>query len=159
MKRPSIALYMSCLLALSTAAHAQSSNFVAQINNVWKTHNASNVLVFVESQLTSNPANAQVLTARAIVAAGLQTWGRGASNYLAQAVQVVSNSTAYSTSKRQKLIGEIQSLANSYGALADDASEPQNSQPQWNTNTHVFVFGEVGDEFPHISTLQLFNNP
>jgi hypothetical protein len=147
------------ILALSYWVMAQGGSFLQQLDEKWRTHDATQVLNYVETQRSANPDNAQILAARAIVAVSLQEWGRGATNFLAQAIQKTAASTNYTSSQKQIIAKKLSGLTNVFAALANDAGEPPNSSPKWNTNTHAVVFRELGDEFPHLSTLQILNKP
>jgi hypothetical protein len=62
-----------CLLLSIIVLNAQTTNrFVATLNQKWVQQDASNVLMFVESELQQRPTDPQVLFARGVVAGELQ---------------------------------------------------------------------------------------
>jgi len=90
-----ILTYIICWGSVVSFAHGGDTNFVAAFNVKWQSGNTSNILSFTESQVSTNQ-NVEALFARGIVAAALQEWGRGATNYLSQAMQEAVNSSSYS---------------------------------------------------------------
>ena len=128
-------------------------NFINALSSLWTTHNATNILEFVESNVATNTSS-EVLFARGMVAGYLENWGRGATNYLQQSLNLVLSSGSYSDNQKSILTNEIATTRGFFEALADDASEPADSTAQWNTNHHTIIFNELGDELP---LLHIFN--
>ena len=140
------------LALLSLNATAGDTNFVAQVNVVWQSNNASNILTYVEDNMSTNE-NVEVLFARGVVAAYLQGWGRGATNYFGQAMSMAATSQTYSPDGQSNIVQWISSAKGLFGALAQDAEEPVDSEPSWDTNLHAIIFGELGDEIPYYDVL------
>ena len=86
---------VTAMCCIGFVTFAGDTNFVAQFNSVWKTHNASNVLVFVEQNITTNKSP-ETLFARGIVAVFLQEWSQGATNYWEESMQMITTNTVYS---------------------------------------------------------------
>jgi hypothetical protein len=145
----SVVLFVVSLAAL---ANAGDTNFVAAFDLQWRSENASNVLAYVESQVATN-RNVETLFARGLVAAYLQEWGRGATNYFGQAIAEAQSNTSYSAAGRSNVVQLITEAQGHFEALADDSGEPTNSVPRWDTNTHAVIFGELGDQAPFLTTL------
>lgn len=141
------------LVPLCGVVFAGDTNFVAAFNNEWRTENASNILAFADAQLSTN-RRAETLFARGLVAIYLQEWGRGATNYLGQAIEEVSTNLSYSAAGRSNIVQRIKDAQGSFAAISADANEPVDSQPSWNTNTHAVIFNELGDEIPFLLTLE-----
>jgi len=127
---------IACCISLS--AFAGDTNFVAAFKTTWNTHNASNILVFVEQNVATN-RSPETLFARAIVAITLQDWCIGATNYWEQAIQMITTNNTYS------VIGKTKSV-NSIMALQAIFSEINTNPPTWDTNNHAWVFSQPLDE-------------
>lgn len=140
-----------------TPAHLCANDFTAQLNALWKANDATQVLIYVESERNSHPTDPQILTARAIVTANLEQWLRGATNQLQQAMALTSASTNYTSSRKQAITQEVAQLQGIFAALADDLDEPTNSAAAWNPQIHSELFGEIGDEFPYLSVLEQYD--
>lgn len=149
--RPYLWLLLSCLSTV-LVVRAGDTNFVATFDVQWRSHNASNLLTYVDSQVATN-RSVETLFARGLLAAYFQKWGRGATNYLGQAVVEAQSNNAYSASGRTNVVRMITDAKGLFEALADDSGEPTNSVPTWDTNTHAVVFGELGDQVPFLTTL------
>lgn len=147
-----ILVYLLCWVSVVAIAHGGDTNFVAAFNVQWQSGNASNILAFTESQVSTNQ-NVETLFARGVVAAALQEWGRGATNYLGQAMQEAENSSSYSTQGQARVVQLITNAKGYFQGLADDVGEPVNSQPSWHTNNHSVIFSELGTEAPFLSVL------
>jgi hypothetical protein len=141
------------LLFGAVHTHGGDTNFVNSLNAVWRTNNASNILTFAEQSVSTNRC-VETLLGRGIVAVFIQYWGRGATNYFAQAAQIVSTNTSYSVAEKKLARCNIAILKDSFTAITDDANEPQNSQPTWDTQTHALFFAEVGEELPFLHLLK-----
>jgi len=127
-------------------AFAGDTNFVAQFNSVWKTHNASNVLVFVEQNVATN-ASPEVLFARGTIAATLQACSQDATNYWEQAIQMVVTNNTYSEKGKTNAVKQIQAFQNLFAGASTN-------HPSWNTELHNFFFTKMGDEVPYFGILQ-----
>jgi hypothetical protein len=148
-----ILLFSICWFWGAFVTHAGDTNFVTAFNVQWQSGNASNILVFVKNQVNTN-RNVETLYARGIVAAALQEWGRGAMNYLGQAIQEAETGSLYSTQGEARVVQLIANTKGYFEGLADDTGESSNSQPSWNTNHHVVIFNELGTEAPFLDVLQ-----
>ncbi len=146
-------VFSICWFLVASVTYAGDTNFVAAFNVQWQSGNASNILVFVETQVSTN-RNVETLFARGIVAAALQEWGRGATNYLGQAIQVAETGSLYSTQGKAHVVQLVVNAKGYFQGLADDTGEPSNSQPSWNANNHVVIFNELGAEVPFLKVLQ-----
>ena len=137
---------------LCTAVLADGTNFVITLNAKWETSDASNVLSYVETDISTN-ASPEAYFARGLVAAYLETWGRGATNYLAQAADAVDSDPDYTSEQKTSVKQSINQVKGHFSALVEEAEEPEDSEPQWNTNTHAVIFSEL-DEMPFLHVLQ-----
>lgn len=138
-------LYVACLV-LTVNCRA---DFTSKLNNLWATHNATNILLFVENSVITN-RNSATLFARGIIAGTLQNWGRGATNCLNQSIIEIERSTNYTEKAKSSLFKEISMYNSAFTALLESMNEHVNSQPTWDTNVHVRVFEETGTEFPFL---------
>lgn len=148
-----ILLVSICSFLCASVIHAGDTNFVVTFNTQWQSGNASSILIFVENQVSTN-RNVETLFARGVVAAALQEWGRGATNYLGQAIQEAESGSLYSTQGEARVVQLITNTKGYFEGLADDSGEPSTSQPSWNTNNHVVIFNELGTEAPFYNVLQ-----
>ena len=137
---------IAIVCCLSSVGYAGDTNFVHAFNAIWQTHNASNILVFVEQNVVTN-ASPEVLFARGTVAIALQAWIPGASNFWEQAIQMISTNSVYSEIGKTNAIKQLQ-------GLQDFFSEVSNDPPTWNTNNHAVAFARVGDKVPYLHVLQ-----
>ena len=150
-------LFAMFAIAITLAVRGGDTNFVAAFDAQWTSQNASNVLVFVDAQVTTN-REVETLFARGLVAAYLQKWGRGATNYFGQAIAEAQSNTTYSASGRSNIVQMITDVKGHFEALADDSGELTNSVPTWDTNVHAVIFGELGDQAPFLTTLDRIAN-
>lgn len=150
MQKHKTLIMFACMLG--STAFAGDTNFVSTFNSLWQSGNASNVLSYVDGYLSTN-RNAEALFARGIIAAGLQSWGRGATNYLYQAITNVNANMDYTSEQKSALSNDIASIQDIFSGLLQDASEPQNSTPSWDTNVHATIFMESGGEAPFLHIL------
>ena len=132
---------------MSIYAIAGDTNFVATFSTIWKTHNASNILTFVEQNVATNKLP-EVFFARGGVALMLQEWSLGATNYWEQAVQMIATNETYSVTGRTNIIKEIRWLQDVVSVIGE------NPLPSWNTNVHAVIFTGIGYEAPFFYTLQ-----
>ena len=145
-------IIISGMLVCSTA-FAGDTNFVATVNSMWQTRNASNIVAYVDSYLATN-RNAEALFARGAIALCLESWGRGAGDYLTQAVGEINSNSYYTVEQKGLLSKKITAYSGLFVAIANDANEPTNSVPTWNTNNQAIIFREIGDEFPYLFILE-----
>ncbi len=130
-----------------------NTNFVNALEAHWQGHNASNVLNCVENELTTNH-NAEVYLARGILAAYLQEWGSGATNYFRLASVNAAADARYATDYRARVMQAISQTVAGIDAVMEMAGG-EGSAPSWNTNTHAVIFGEFSQEIPFNSTIRL----
>ena len=150
-------LFAMFAIVITLAVRGGDTNFVAAFDAQWTSQNASNVLVFVDAQVTTN-REVETLFARGLVAAYLQKWGRGATNYFGKAIAEAQSNTTYSASGQSNIVQMITDVKGHFEALADDSGEPTNSVPTWETNVHAVIFGELGDQAPFLTTLDRIAN-
>ena len=131
--RVAMMVIMGCV---SFTAWAGDTNFVAQFDAIWQTHNATNILVFVEDNVATN-VSAEVLFARGNVAIELQDWGVGATNYWEQSIQMISTNSAYSEIGRTNVINKIQFFR---GMLAKAIEIEGLDTPSWKPKVHALAF-------------------
>jgi hypothetical protein len=122
--------------SLGLLAFAGDTNFVAQFKDVWQTHNASNILVFVEQNVATNKSP-ETLWARGSVAGSLQGWLIGTTNYWEEAIQMISTNNTYSVTGRTNT---IKSLRWNQDVTAEISNMEFRPLPLWNTNAHAFIF-------------------
>lgn len=135
---------------------AQSLAFSESVNNKWVSQNATDLLNYVEAEVQNNPNDPNRYFARAVVAAYLQSWGRGAVSFLEQSKTKIQQSSDYTEDEKEKLEKRVESVRKLFQALADDSNEPQDSQPSWDATTHALVFSEFSNQFPMLSILNEF---
>ena len=143
MKTIKTAVAVCCIRFVTFAG---DTNFVAVFQAMWQTHNASNILVFAEQNVTTN-ASPETLFARGIVAIMLQSW-HGATNYFEQSVQMIATNNAYSEIGRTNVIKNIRILQNAVPNITD------NPQPAWITSRHALFFSELATEPIFFDTLK-----
>jgi hypothetical protein len=151
-------LWFLIFASLSAPIRGGDTNFTSTFNANWRSGNADQVLSYVDGYLLTNQ-NAEALFARGVVAAGLQSWGRGATNYLSRAIISLNSSTNYSEEQKAELTNEIYSIQAMFTGLLLDTGEPINSSPSWNTNNQASIFSELGDEAPYFDILNRIANP
>ena len=137
---------------LVATVFAGDTNFVSTFNSLWQSGNASNVLSYVDGYLSTN-RNAEALFARGIVAAGLQSWGRGATNYIFQSITSVNANMGYTSQQKNALSNDITRIRDIFSGLLQDTGEPENSSPSWDTNIQAKTFMESGGEVPFLHIL------
>lgn len=150
-------LFLVFVLGASLVADGGDTNFVAAFSAQWSSQSATNILVYVDAQVATN-RNVETLFARGLVAAYLQKWGRGATNYFGQAIAAAETNTTYSAVGRSNIVHMIRVASGHFAALAEEAGEPIDSTPSWDTNIHAVIFGELGDQAPFLSTLEQIAN-
>ena len=156
MQKHKILILFTCMLG--ARAFAGDTNFVSTFNSLWQSGNASNVLSYVDGYLSTN-RNAEALFARGVVAAGLQSWGRGATNYLYQAITNVNANMGYTSEQMSALSNDIARIQDIFSGLSQDTGEPENSTPTWDTNVHATIFMESGGEAPFLHILNEIVTP
>ncbi|MDX9976057.1 MAG: hypothetical protein RBU21_23970 [FCB group bacterium] len=149
--------FLGAVLVASLVANGGDKNFVAGFDAQWSSQNASNILVYVDAQVATN-REVETLFARGLVAAYLQKWGRGATNYFGQAIAEAETNTSYSAAGRSNIVQMITEASGHFAALAEELGEPTNSVPSWDTNVHAVIFGELGDQAPFLTTLDRIAN-
>jgi hypothetical protein len=148
-----------CLLLSIIVLNAQTTNrFVATLNQKWVQQNASNVLMFVESELQQRPTDPQVLFARGVVAGELQLWNRGATNFITQAITNVHLSSQYTAAKTAALTKELKEHLRFFSLTISAFGEATNAVPQWNPTIQDELFQTSSNKFPYIHTLLHFDN-
>jgi len=143
------------LLILSVSR--ANTNFVSALETNWQAHNASNVLSFVEAELTTNQ-NAEVFFARGIVATYLQEWGVGATNYFRMSIDSAEVDLRYTPEYRAVVLRAIAQAVAGIEAVME-MTGGEGGTPLWNTNTHSVIFGEFPQEIPFKSTIELLALP
>jgi len=149
--------FLGIILGASLVANSGDTNFVAAFNAQWSSQNASNILVSVDAQVATN-RNVETLFARGLVAAYLQKWGRGATNYFGQAIAAAETNTTYSAAGRSNVVQMVTEASGHFAALVEESGEPTNSVASWDTNVHAVIFGELGDQAPFLNTLDRIAN-
>ena len=144
---------LCALWLLSIVAARANTNFVSALEAHWHGNNASNVLVYVENELTTNQ-NAEVYFARGIVAAYLQEWGVGATNYFRLASVSAEADSRYSADYRAKVMQAISQAVVGIEAVMEMA-EGEGGTPSWNANTHTVIFTEFSQKIPFDKTIRL----
>jgi hypothetical protein len=147
-------LVLVSLFALWYLKVQGDTNFVATLNEKWRTQNATNVLAYVEAEYTANPSDPQRAFARGIVASELQLWFRGATNYLSLCAVQIASSTNYSVERKALLTNEISGHIQFFTTTAEVFSEPTNSVPQSNTSIQAELFSTCPSNFPYTSFLE-----
>jgi len=143
MKRVGMVAVVCCV---GFFAYAGDTNFVAAFNAVWKTHNASNILVFVEQNVATNKSP-ETLFARGTIAVTLQACSQDATNYWEHAIQMVTTNNVYSDKGKTNAVKQIQAVQNLFAGASTN-------HPSWNTELHNFFFKKMGDEVPYLGILQ-----
>ena len=146
------------IILLCGKVFAGDTNFVAEVNTIWQTRNASNIVAYVDGYLTTN-RNAEALFARGVLAAALEVWGCGAANYLVQAIDEISTDSSLSAEQKTFLSKKVDAYRDLFEALTEDVSEPINSVATWDDGIQSEIFNEIGDEFPFLSELEMVANP
>ena len=131
---------------IGVTAFAGDTNFVAAFDTIWQTHNATNILVFVEQNVATN-ASPEVLFARGTIAIVLQDWIPGATNYWEQAIHMISTNSAYSEKGKTNAVNQLRAFQGSFAGL-------DTNPPSWLTETHAHVFTRMGHDVPFLPILQ-----
>jgi len=143
-KMKKIIIYMMLLIT----TFADETSFVTAFNTMWQTHNASNILIFVEQNVTTN-SSPETLFARGIVAGTLQGWGQGQTNYWEQAMQMLADKEDKSDLWKTNAVNQIQWIQ-----ILMSTKGVDDNPPSWNTNAHSIIFSILGDEPPFYDTLK-----
>lgn len=146
-------LLLAVLLQLP--AHADNP-FATEFAQKCATHDAAKIKTYVETKVAASPTNSQYLVARAIVAASLQSWGRGAANFLVSAKTSVASDSVLTQAQKAAISNEIETFRALVVASADDSGEAQNSAPKWEAGTHALMFEEFTQAPPMFNVLQAF---
>jgi hypothetical protein len=154
-------VYLIALFTVICAffVHAETNQFLIVLNTHWTSQNASNVLHYLDTELTSRPDDPQVLFARAVAAVELQQWARGATNYVLQAISAVNSATNYTSEEKTPLLASLTNHLNFFVATIDVLNEPANSVPQTNTTIQAEMFLTNPDEYPYFEFLSTFKYP
>ena len=131
---------VTVMCCIGFVAFAGDTNFVAQFKTVWQTHNASNILVFVEENVATNKSP-ETLFARGIVSTMLQFWNQGTTNYWEQSIQMIATNNAYSEIGKTNVIEQIRFYQFAFSTMAADTP-----QPSWNTKEQAVIFAELASE-------------
>ena len=137
------AFFVVCCVSLS--AFAGDTNFVEAFDTIWKTHNASNILEFAEQNVVTNKSP-ETFFARGVIAATLQAWSQGATNYWEQAIQMLATNSVYSEKGKTNAIKQIRAFQ---GAFAGVSTNP----PSWLLVVHDLYFTTTGDDAPFLGTV------
>ena len=137
---------------LGITAFAGDTNFVASFKTMWQTHNASNILVFVEQNVATNKSP-ETLFARGIVSTALQFWNQGTTNYWEQSIQMIATNNAYSEISRTNIIKQIRFFQFAVSTMAEDTP-----QPSWNVNEQAVIFAELASEPFYFDVLKAISN-
>ena len=139
-------IVMIVCCGINVCALAGDTNFVEAFNAVWLTHDASNVLVFVEQNVATN-ASPEVLFVRGIIAMALQDWVPGATNYWEQAIQMVTTNSLYSEKGKTNAVNQIQFFQRIF---IGSNTNPPSWHPEW----HEHFFTKTGDEAPFLNAVR-----
>jgi len=148
MKRIGVAMMIGCF---GITAFAGDTNFVAQYDAIWKTHNASNILAFVERNVATN-RSAEVLFARGNIALTLQDWCVGATNYWEQSIQIISTNSTYAEIGRTNVINKIRWLQGLFTEIEQIDPAGFNAPPSWNPVSQAVDFSTP--KAPYLSILE-----
>ncbi|MCO5069309.1 MAG: hypothetical protein M9910_11615 [Kiritimatiellae bacterium] len=147
------------ILIFALVVHATTNQFLVDLNAQWTSQNASNVLSYLDTELSSRPDDPQVLFARGVAAAELQLWARGATNYVWQAIAALSSATNYTSEEKAQLLAALTNHLDYFTASIDVLNEPTNSVPQTNTTIQMEMFITHPDEYPYFDFLSTFKEP
>jgi hypothetical protein len=136
-------------------AHADNQ-FTTEFAQKWATHDAEQIKTYVETKVAASPTNPQYLVARAIVAASLQSWGRGAASFLVSAKASVASDSTLTEAQKSTITNEIETFRALVVASSDDSGEAANSSPKWEAGTHTLMFEEFSQAPPMFNVLQAF---
>lgn len=153
-----------CVIALfiftcALVVYATTNQFLVGLNAQWTSQNASNVLSYLDAELSSRPDDPQVLFARGVAAAEMQLWARGATNYVWHAIEAVHSATNYTSEEKALLLTTLTNHLTFFVASIDVLNEPTNSVPQTNTMIQTEMFLTHPDEYPYIEFLSTFKEP
>ena len=158
MKMFSARIIVSAMFLGGIIAHAETNQFVMALNAAWASKSASNVLGFIEKELTDRPNDPQVLFARAVAAVELEQWCRGATNYCARAIEMVRQDS-YTAENKQFLLKELSEHLEFFTASIGVFKEPEYSFPQTNAILQAEMFQSCPSEFPYADFIARFNSP
>ena len=158
MNKFSVSVLVGTILLCSITADAETNQFVMRLNSEWTSKSASTVLGFIENELTSRPNDPQVLFARAVAAAELEQWCRGATNYCSRAIDVIRQETNYTAEDKRILLSELSGHLKFFTTTIATFKEPADSIPQTNALIQAEMFRSCPDEFPYTKFLSTFNS-
>jgi|GEM_PF-1579077 hypothetical protein len=147
------------VLIFAFVANGATNQFLSGLNAQWTSQNASNVLSYIDAELSSHPDNPQALFARGVAAAELQMWARGATNYVRQSIDALDISTNYTSQEKASLLAALTNHLNFFIASINVLNEPTNSVPQTNTTIQAEMFLSLPGEFPYFEFLSSFKEP
>jgi hypothetical protein len=145
------------LFGVLTLSIWADETFLTELNEVWNTHNATNVLHFLNEKLAASSNDPQILFARANAALEMENWARGATNYVHQSINAVALSPDYNAENRAILLAELNLHLNFFEITVDFLAEPNPSYPQTNILVQTEMFQLESGEFPYIEFLQKFD--
>lgn len=153
--------YMITMFAMiyAFAANGATNQFLSGLNTQWTSQNASNVLSYIDAELSNHPDNPQALFARGVAAAELQMWARGATNYVRQSMDALGISTNYTLQEKASLLAALTNHLSFFMASINAFNESTNSVPQTNTTIQSEMFLSSPGEFPYSEFLSTFKEP
>ncbi|MDR0993846.1 MAG: hypothetical protein LBN38_04690, partial [Verrucomicrobiota bacterium] len=138
---------------------ATTNRFLIDLNTQWTSQNASNVLSYLDAELSSRPDDPQILFARGVAAAEMQLWARGATQYVCQAMNALNFATNYTSEEKATLLAALTNHLNFCIATVDVFNEPTNSVPQTNITIQTEMFLTHPDKYPYFELLSSFKEP
>lgn len=147
------------ILMCTPVVRATTNQFLLDLNTQWTSQHASNVLSYLDAELSSRPDDPQVLFARGVAAAEMQLWARGATNYIWQAMNALNAATNYTFEEKAQLLAALTDHLNFFIATVDVLNEPTNSVPQTNITIQMEMFLTHPDKYPYFEFLSSFKEP
>ena len=84
--KPKFVLFILSLFICGTlSSRAENTNFVVAAKAAWQSHDYTNFLEFAQCSVQTNPC-VEAYLVRGISAVYLESWSRGATNFLEQAI-------------------------------------------------------------------------
>lgn len=131
-----------------------SETLLTTLNEKWVAQNTTDLVNYLDSQLLLYPNDPQILFARGVVAAELEQWARGATNFMNQAAKSLELSDEYNATNNKILLSELQWHLKFFEASIVHFNEPNPSYPQTNSVWQTEIFSGWQHDFPYIEFLQ-----
>jgi hypothetical protein len=137
-----------CLFIFPVSMQA-SETFITTLTEKWQQQDVSELINYLDTQITQQSQDPQILFARANVAAQMEQWIRGGTNYLHQARESLALSAEYSASNKAILLTDMDEHIRFFELSITTFNEPDPSYPQTNITVQAELFQASPNKFPY----------